>query len=231
MEEELNITKQISIIPSMMIPKRMVRRHPHQRIGRRRSQDSVEEKPTGIHRDDRKGSGSPPTRRRMSRLSSGRRSSLFSLDEGRQSLVTAQQRPSLTPSSDISLTPSDIEHNLSGSLQGSFSGTDHLSSGNSLICSFGRMNSAMDSSFNTVAGGSGNNNSLICGWDRQQSIKQLANIKDGVVAKGNGNDKSLICGWDHNSSEISVDAMNVLQLMHSEYENEDKLFASRRSTM
>lgn len=55
MEEELNITKQISIIPSMMVPKRMVvRRHPHQRIGRHRSQDSVEEKPTGIHRDDGK---------------------------------------------------------------------------------------------------------------------------------------------------------------------------------
>jgi len=163
-EEEPNNTKQSR--PQSPNINHNIRRHSHQRIGRRRS-------------DMSSNNGTTSTRRR---------SSLFAVDEKRQSLVV-QHSPSPSTDKDSISTPSHSMGNsmtnslqgsstsVGGSLQGSFSSdydnaaARNNTDGNSLICSFGRMDSSIsidNSSFNSVD--YVNNNSLIVGWDRQVSM-------------------------------------------------------------
>ena len=161
-EEEQNNTNQSR--PQSPNINHNIRRHSHQRIGRRRS-------------DMSNNNGTTSTTRR--------RSSLFAVDEIRQSLVHKHSPSPSTDKDSISTPHSSMGNSMTnslqesstsvgGSLQGSFSSDyDNAAArkidGNSLICSFGRMDSSIsNSSFNSVD--YVNNNSLIVGWDRQVSM-------------------------------------------------------------
>ena len=97
-----------------------------------------------------------------------RRSSLFSVDEKRASITEGP--PTATCNNFNSSSNNSIGNSITGSLQGSFSGGDIKKDdhdGSSLICSFGRMDSSMNSSINSL---DGSGDKLICDWHQRSSM-------------------------------------------------------------
>jgi len=150
---------------------------------------------------------------RFNRHNGGRRrSSLFSVDERRESIV---ERSSGTPGE-------SLENSLTGSLQGSFTSSLQGSFTNSLKGSFVDRQSSMDSI------GAYDGESLICGWGRKGSDltssgqSEVLSIQEELLTNGNGNrngngngngnvtdlhksNSTLICGWDPSQSSTSIE--------------------------